>query len=64
MIVGRKYKITGYSESHRPELTPNGRIVTCIEDQGEGFYVVESDEDIEPNVWLIDSNIYYEEINF
>ena len=47
-----KYYQTGLSESHRPDLQPNGKVVKCIEDKGNGYLVV-TDENIEPNIWLI-----------
>ena len=44
---------TGLSESCRPDLQPNGQIVRCIEDKGNGYLVVTTDKQIEPNIWLI-----------
>jgi hypothetical protein len=43
----------GLSESHRPDLQPNGKIVRCIEDKGNGYLIVTSDEQTQPNTWLI-----------
>jgi len=51
MKIGKKYK-TGLSESHRPDLQPNGKVVRCVEDKGNGYLVVTS-EDKEPNTWLV-----------
>jgi hypothetical protein len=48
-----KYYQTGLSESHRPDLQPNGKVVRCIEDKGNGYLVVTTDKQIEPNTWLI-----------
>jgi hypothetical protein len=44
---------TGLSESHRPDLQPKGKIVRCIEDKGNGYLIVTSDEQTQPNTWLI-----------
>ena len=44
---------TGLSKSHRPDLQPNGKVVKCIEDKGNGYSIVTTDEQIEPNTWLI-----------
>jgi len=44
---------TGLSESHRPDLQPNSQIVRCIEDKGNGYLIVTTDKQIEPNTWLI-----------
>jgi hypothetical protein len=44
---------TRLSESGRPDLQPNGQIVRCIEDKGNGYLVVTTDKQIEPNTWLI-----------
>lgn len=52
MKIGKKY-ITPLAQ-FRPELQPNGRIVECIEDKGNGFLVVKSDDNTIPNTWLID----------
>jgi hypothetical protein len=43
---------TRLSESHRPDLHPNGKIVRCIEDKGNGYLVVTTNEEIEPNTWI------------
>jgi len=43
---------TGLSESHRPDLQPNGKIVRCIGDKGNGYLVVTTDEEISPNTWI------------
>ena len=48
-----KQYYTGLSESHRPDLHPNGKIVRCVEDKGDGYLVVTTDEEIEPNTWLV-----------
>jgi hypothetical protein len=53
---------TRLSESHRPDLEPNGKVVRCIEDKGDGYLVVTTDEQIEPNTWLINEK-YLTEIN-
>jgi hypothetical protein len=50
--IGKRYK-TPLHQGHRPDLHPNGIILRCIEDMGDGFLVVTSDEDKEPNTWLI-----------
>jgi hypothetical protein len=44
---------TGLSESHRPDLQPNGKIVRCIENKGNGYLIVRSDKQTQPNTWLI-----------
>jgi hypothetical protein len=44
-----KYYQTGLSESHRPDLQPDGQIVRCIEDKGNGYLVVAIDKQTEPN---------------
>ena len=49
--IGNKCQ-TPLSESHRPDLQPNGKVVRCIEDKGNGYLVVTSDEEKEPNTWL------------
>ena len=46
-----KYK-TKLSEGHRPDLHPNGKVVRCVEDKGNGYLVVTSDKDTEPNTWI------------
>ena len=50
--IGKKY-YTRLSESHRTDLHPNGKIVRCIEDKGNGYLVVTTDGEIEPNTWLV-----------
>ena len=50
-MINLKY-YTGLSESHRPDLQPNGKVVRCIEDKGNGYLVVTTDERTEPNTWL------------
>lgn len=50
--IDKKY-YTGLSESHRPDLQPNGKIVRCIEDKGNGYLIVTSDEQTQSNTWLI-----------
>lgn len=52
MKIGKKYQ-TGLSESYRPDLQPNGKVVRCIEDKGNGYLVVKTDGNVEPNIWLI-----------
>jgi hypothetical protein len=52
MKIGKNYQ-TGLSESHRPDLQPNGKVVKCIEDKGNGYLVVKTDENVEPNIWLV-----------
>ncbi len=52
MKIGKKYQ-TGLSESHRPDLQPNGKVVTFVEDKGNGYLVVKTDENVEPNIWLV-----------
>lgn len=47
-----KQYYTGLSEGHRPDLQPNGTIVRCIEDKGNGYLIVTSDKQIQPNTWL------------
>jgi hypothetical protein len=49
--IDNKY-YTSLSESHRPDLQPNGKIVRCIEDKGNGYLVVTTDEEISPNTWI------------
>ena len=44
---------TELAECHRPDLHPNGKIVRCVEDKGDGYLVVTTDEEIEPNTWLV-----------
>ena len=44
---------TGLSESHRPDLQPNGEIVRCTEDKDNGYLLVISDRQTQPNTWLI-----------
>ena len=50
--IGKRYQ-TPLAE-FRPELQPNGRIVECIEDKGNGFLIVKCDDETEPNIWLIE----------
>lgn len=52
MKIGEKYQ-TGLSESHRPDLQPNGKVVRCVEDKGNGYLVVMSEGGEQPNTWLI-----------
>lgn len=52
MNTRNKYQ-TGLSESYRPNLQPNGEAVRCIEDRGNGYLVVTSDDEKEPNTWLV-----------
>lgn len=52
MKIGKKYQ-TSLSESHRQDLQPNGRVVRCIEDKGNGYLVISSNDENEPNTWLI-----------
>lgn len=56
--MGKKY-YTPLAE-FRPELQPNGRIVECIEDNGNGFIIVKCDCEIEPNIWLIKEDMLKE----
>ena len=51
-LIDKTY-YTGLSEGHRPDLQPNGTIVRCIEDKGNGYLVVTTDGEIEPNTWLV-----------
>ena len=44
---------TGLAECHRPDLHPNGKAVRCVDDKGDGYLVVTTDEEIEPNTWLV-----------
>lgn len=44
---------TGLSEGHRPDLHPNGEIVRCIEDKDNGYLLVTSDRQTQPNTWLV-----------
>lgn len=46
-----KYQ-SGISESHRPDLQPNGDIVECIKDMGNDYLIIKSNRKTEPNVWL------------
>jgi len=55
MKIVKKYQ-TQLSESHRPDLQPNGKVVRCIDDKGDGYLVITSDEDVEPNTWLVNEN--------
>jgi hypothetical protein len=48
-----KQYYTELSESHRPDLQPNGKIVRCIEDKGDGYLIVTYDKQTQPNTWLI-----------
>jgi len=41
--IDKKY-YSGLSESHRPDLHPNGKVVKCVEDKGNGYLVVSYDE--------------------
>ncbi len=52
MKIGKYYQ-TRLSESHRPDLEPNGKLVRCVEDKGNGYLVVKTDENAEPNIWLV-----------
>ena len=45
--IGKKY-YTPLSEGHRPDLHPNGKIVTCIEDKENGYLDITDGE----NIWL------------
>lgn len=38
---------------HRPDLEPNGKIVRCVEDKGNGYLVVTSDGKNRTKHWLI-----------
>ena len=49
-MLGKLYQ-TPLHEGHRPDLQPNGKVVRCIEDKG--YLVVKTDEDVEPNIWLV-----------
>jgi len=54
--VGKEFK----SKKHyglRPDLHPNGRIVTCVKDNDNDYLVVTSNENTKPNTWL--TNIKY-----
>ena len=51
-LVDKTY-YTGLSGGHRPDLQPNGEIVRCIEDKGNGYLIVTSDKQTQPNTWLI-----------
>lgn len=48
-----KQYFTELSESHRPDLQPNGITVRCIWDKGDGYLIVTSDKQTQPNTWLI-----------
>lgn len=48
-----KQYFTELSESHRPDLQPNGVTVRCIGDKGNGYLIVTSDKQTQPNTWLI-----------
>ena len=48
-----KQYFTKLSESHRPDLQPNGVTVRCIGDKGDGYLIVTSDKQTQPNTWLI-----------
>ena len=47
--VGKKFITPLAWDSINPELHPNGKIVECIEDKGNGYLVVKSEE----STWLI-----------
>jgi hypothetical protein len=47
-MTENKYQ-TRLSESYRPDLEPNGKIVRCIKKHGN-YLVVISDEENEPNI--------------
>jgi hypothetical protein len=49
--IDKKY-YTRLSESHRPDLQPNGKGVKCIADKGNGYLIVTNDEEITPNTWI------------
>jgi len=66
MRVGKTYKILGESLGHRPELQPEGKIVECVEDKGNDFFIVklvdkcgkENDETVKS--WVVNiKNIKY-----
>ena len=48
-----KQYFTELSESHRPDLQPNGVTVRCIGDKDNGYLIVTSDKQTQPNTWLI-----------
>ena len=41
--IGKKYQ-TCLSESHRPDLHPNGKVVRCVEDKGNGYLIITTEE--------------------
>ena len=49
--INKKF-YTRLSESHRPDLQPNGKIVRCIDDKGNGYLIVTTDEEMVPNTWI------------
>lgn len=55
MEIGKKYKILGTSQSHRPDLQPEGTIIECVEDKDNGFYVIRlidnCGKEIEEGIW-------------
>ena len=51
MNIDKKF-YTRLSESHRPDLQPNGKIVRCIGDKGNGYLVVTTDEEMASNTWI------------
>ena len=57
--MNKKY-CTKLHEGHRPDLHPNGRIVRCIEDKGNDYLIVTSDDKTIPNMWLINKKELYE----
>jgi hypothetical protein len=69
MEIGKKYKIIGeYLHTLCPQLQPEGTIVQCVEDKGNGFFVVKlidkSDRNLDENIggWMIDSKkIFFED---
>ena len=43
--IGKKFIAPLSWDSHRPDLQPNGEIVECIEDKGNGYLVVTTEKD-------------------
>jgi hypothetical protein len=37
--IGKKFIVQSSWDSLRPDLEPNGKVVTCVEDKGNGFWL-------------------------
>ena len=47
--IGKKFRTPLAWDSINPKLQPNGKIVECIKDKGNGYLVVKAEE----STWLI-----------